>query len=199
MISDPEVEPKVDGLLDRVATLREVLQGGQRLLEERRGLTIGRARRRLLAGLSGVGDGLLPDLAAQGVVGQPLDVLVQAVAVRRSIAVDDPGVQRLAALLEQAAVRDLVGQGMLERVLRLREQASRVEQLGGLEPRQHAPSASAGASATACEQRERHVLADHGGRLEQALLLVRQAVDAGGQHRLDRRRHPHALDVARQA
>jgi hypothetical protein len=38
------------------------------------------------------------------------------------------------------------------------------------------------------EQRERHVLADHGGGLEQALLGRRQPVDARGEHRPDGRR-----------
>ena len=66
-------------------------------------------------------------------MGQPLDVLVQAVGVQPLDRLDDPAVQRLAALLEQAAVRDLVGQGVLERVLRLGIEADGVEQLGGLE------------------------------------------------------------------
>ena len=39
------------------------------------------------------------------------------------------------------------------------------------------------------QQGDRHVLADDGGRLEQALLLGRQAIDAGGQEGLHGGRH----------
>jgi hypothetical protein len=42
------------------------------------------------------------------------------------------------------------------------------------------------------QQGEGHLCANHGSGLEQALLLGRQAVDAGGQHRLHCRRHLNA-------
>ena len=61
--------------------------------------------------------------AAQGMVRQALDVLGQAIRVELFDRSDDAGMERPAALLEQAAVRHVVGQGVLERVLRLREEA----------------------------------------------------------------------------
>src|SRR6267142_366143 len=45
------------------------------------------------------------------------------------------------------------------------------------------------------EQSERHVFADHGGSLEEALLLWRKPVDPAGQQRLDGRRHVDNLWV----
>src|SRR6266545_347572 len=45
------------------------------------------------------------------------------------------------------------------------------------------------------EQSERHVLADHGGRLEEALLLWRKPVDPAGQQRLHGRRDVDHLCV----
>jgi hypothetical protein len=48
------------------------------------------------------------------------------------------------------------------------------------------------------QEDERHVLADHRGRLEQALVLGRQTVDARRQHGLHRDRHLRARKGARQ-
>ena len=96
---------------------------GQRLLEAGHGLPIARARppwRRPGAGTHR----LVPQLAPQGVVGQPLDVLGQPVGVEPLDGLHDPRVQRAAPLVQQAAVGDLVGQRVLERVLELGEQAA---------------------------------------------------------------------------
>ena len=76
----PELEAEVDGLLERVPSLREVLEGPQRLLEEAPRL---RGRRsgpdRLGPGLAEVGRRPSPTLAREGVVGQPLDMLGEAI------------------------------------------------------------------------------------------------------------------------
>ena len=103
--------------------------------------------------------------------------------------------ERLAALQEQAAVRDLVGQGVLERVLALGEQADRIEQLGGLEARERCVQRVVRQLGDGLQQRERHVLADHGSRLEQTLVVGLETVDASGQDRLDRRRHPEVRQI----
>ena len=95
----------------------------------------------------------------------------------------------------EAAVGDLVGQRVLERVLELGEQARLVEELGGLEAsRDPARSASSGSVGDRLQQRVGHILADDRGRLEQPLVLGGQAVDARREDRLDRRRAPGCVD-----
>ena len=53
-------------------------------------------------------------------MGETLDVLAQAVGIEAFDRVDDPRVERAAALVEQAAVGHLVGQRVLEGVLQTR-------------------------------------------------------------------------------
>ena len=66
-----------------------------------------RVRKRLRAGLAEVCHRLLSELAARGVVREPLHLLGQPVRVQRLHGVRDPGVQRPPALPEQTAVGDL--------------------------------------------------------------------------------------------
>ena len=112
--------------------------------------------------------------------------------------VDDVGVERAPPLLEQAAVGDLVRQGVLEGVLEIREEAGLVEELGGLEVGEPATQVLLGQLGHGEQEPERHVLADDRGRLEQPLVLGCQAVDAGREDRLDRRRHLDRRGVVRQ-
>ena len=55
-------------------------------------------------------------------MGEPLDLLAEAIPVERLDRLDDPRVQRAPALLEQAAVGHLVGERVLEGVLEIREE-----------------------------------------------------------------------------
>ena len=71
-------------------------------------------------------------------VRQAFDLLGQAVPGERLEGLDDAGVQRPPPLLQQAAVGHLVGEGVLEGVVALGEEARLVEELGGLEVRQAA-------------------------------------------------------------
>ena len=97
-------------------------------------------------------------------------------AYSRSIASTIARVQGAPPLLEQAAVGDLVRERVLEGVLEVGEQARLVEELRGLQVRRARGAAPrSGSSAMAWSSGERHVLADHRGRLEQALVLGRQA------------------------
>ena len=80
-------------------------------------LAIGRARRRLFAGLLAEGDRLVPHLASQRVVRELLDVLGEPLGVERLDRLHDACMQRPAALPEQAPVGDLVRERVLERVL----------------------------------------------------------------------------------
>ena len=92
-------------------------------------------------------------------------------------------------ILKEAPVGHLVGQGVLEGVLDVGEQARLVEELGGLEPGEALGQRVGGSSGDACEHGHWDVGADHRGGLEQRLVLWRQPVDARRQDRLHRRRH----------
>ena len=92
--------------------------------------------------------------------------------------------QHAPALLEQAPVGDLVGERVLEGVLEIREQARLVEELRPLEVPEPLAQAVLGLLRDRLEERERDVLPDDGGGLEEALLLGWQPVDARGQDRL---------------
>ena len=103
--------------------------------------------------------------------------------------VHDPGVQGAATLVQEGAVRDIVGQGVLERVFEVREEAPLVQEVGGLEPGQPVPKLVFGEIGDRLEQRKRHVVPDHGGGLEQPLLIGGEAIDARREHGLDGGRH----------
>jgi len=74
--------------------------------------------------------------------------------------------QGATALLEQAAVRYLVGERVLERILQLREQAGLVQEFGCLECRHPAAEVFVIRISDSTQKGVRHILADHGGRLE---------------------------------
>src|SRR5207247_776746 len=78
-----------------------------------------------------VGHRLVPQLGSEGVVGQALGVLAQAVPIESLDGRRDRRVNRASAVLQEAAVRHLVRERMLERVLRIGETARLVEELGG--------------------------------------------------------------------
>jgi hypothetical protein len=74
-----------------------------------------------------------------------------------------------------------VSERVLERVLEVRKEPGLVEELRGLQASQLGAHLVLRRVGNGQEQRHRHILADDGGRLEQALGLGRQAVDARGQ------------------
>jgi len=88
----PQVEPEVDGLLLRGAALREMRQGCEGLLEARRGLSQGRTRECPGPGLPTVRHGLVPDLASEGMRGQPFRLLGQPVGIEPFAGYDNAGV-----------------------------------------------------------------------------------------------------------
>ena len=117
-----KVKPQIDGLLTRVARLAADAEGLQRLLKVRHSLPVGRARMRALSPACRQYRGLVPHLAPQGMVRQPFDLLGQrGPAASASMASTMPGMQRAPPLLQQATVGHLVGEGVLEGVLVLRE------------------------------------------------------------------------------
>ena len=75
---------QIDALCERLTLCRQVSEGDRRLLTTDDRLAVGRARHGFVAGLPIVGEGLVPPLAPEGMVGEPFDVLAQAVGVSRS-------------------------------------------------------------------------------------------------------------------
>src|SRR5262245_65204560 len=94
-------------------------QGAERLFEVSHGLAVGRARYGLPPGLSEVRQRLVPHLAPQGMVCQVLDLLGQAVGTEMFESLHNAGMQRPPALVENAAVGHLVGEGVLEGIFSL--------------------------------------------------------------------------------
>ena len=93
------------------------------------------------------------------------------------------------------AVRHLVGQGVLERVLEVRDEPR--SRRGTRRPagsRARAAARPRGASAMARRRAKGTSLPMTDGRLEQSLGLGREAVDAGGQDGLHRGRHLDRVD-----
>src|SRR3970282_1251395 len=100
--------------------------------------------------------------------------------------VADPGVERSASILEEVSVGHLVGERVLEGVLKLGEEGRLVEELGGLEVAEVATERVLGQLRQGPEDGEGDILADNGRRLKQGLLLRREAVETRRQDRLDR-------------
>jgi hypothetical protein len=76
-----QAKADIDGLLVAFASLGEVRQSRQRLLEARPRFSTGRACQRLVARLAAVGDGLVPHLAPQGMVRQPFHLVGEPVGI----------------------------------------------------------------------------------------------------------------------
>src|SRR5215813_7751685 len=83
--------------------------------------------------LAAVHHGLVPRCAPQGMMRQPVDLVDESVGVEGFEALDNPGVQGPPSFLEEAAVDDLVCQGMLEGVHRLGKGLFLIEELSVLE------------------------------------------------------------------
>ena len=186
-----QVKPEIDGLRQRVLVLGEVLQGHQRLLEGGHCLAIGRAHHRLGPRLPAVGHGLVPHLAPVSMVRQSIDLLDEPLRRQPFEGCHNAGMERAPPLLEDTPIGHFVRQGVLEGVFQVREQARFVEELGRLQMRQAHAKRLVRHLGNGLEQRQGHLRADHRRRLQQALLLRRQPVDARREHRLHRGWHLH--------
>ena len=89
----PEVDADVDGQLGRLPGLGETAEGPERLLQMGNGLAVGGPRQGPEPRLAQIGDRLLPQLPAQGVVGQPLGLLGDALGREPLDGLGDSGVQ----------------------------------------------------------------------------------------------------------
>src|SRR5207245_23477 len=88
----------VDGHAEHVRCLPELAEHGQRLLEERDRLAMGGARHRAVAGPVQILDRLVAQPGAPRVVGELLDVLVEAIGMEALDRADQGRVQRAAAI-----------------------------------------------------------------------------------------------------
>ena len=141
-------------------------------------------------GLAAVADRARPQLAREGVVGEPLDLLADVpLRVEALHGLGDARVQRAPALVEQARVGDVVDERVPERVHGIGKERGLGEELGPAEAGEPVAHRLGGRVRHRLEQRHRHLLADHRGGLEQVLLVGRQPVDARGEHGPDAGRH----------
>jgi hypothetical protein len=128
-------------------------------------------------------------------VGEPLHVPAQTLGMHVLDGRHDPGMQRPTSLLQQRAVRHVLRERVLERVLHGREQAHLVEELRRLQLGQALSEQVLRHVYDLLQQVERHIHADDGGGLEQPPCLDGQPVDARREHRLDGRRYLDALHL----
>ena len=128
-----EVHPDLETLFQRRCALRQPLKGVERLVEPDPGVRERRPRGRFTSRLPQIPHRLVPHLGPVGMMGEPLDMLAEAIPVECLDRVDDPCVQLTATLLQQTAVSHLVGKGVLKRVLGIRKEARLVEQLSVLQ------------------------------------------------------------------
>src|SRR5215510_3977917 len=119
---------------------------------------------------------------------QAFDLLREPLRVQRLDPLDDASVQSSPSVLQEAPVGHLVCERMLEGVFEVREDARLVQELGRLEVTQSPTQVVLGRVGNGLQQREGHVLPYDRGGLEQTLVLGRQAIDAGGENGLRRRR-----------
>src|SRR5713101_1112426 len=77
-----KLHPEIDALFDCFAALGDMCKGRERLLEAHNRFPAGRACSSLRPGLTEVGEGLVPDFAPKGMVGEAIDVVDQPVAIQ---------------------------------------------------------------------------------------------------------------------
>jgi hypothetical protein len=92
------------------------------------------------------------------VVAQPLDLFGQPPGIERLDCIDDPGVERVPAVLEYVPVGDIVRERMLESILAIWEETRLVQELGRLEVGEPPANALLGLVRDGVEDGERYVL-----------------------------------------
>ena len=126
-------EAEIDGLLARVALLRQMREGAERLLEIPHRLAVGRPRHGLLPCLPQYARALSHTSPRRGMVGQALDLLSHSLSGERLEGLDNPDMQSPPPLLQEAFVGHLLGEGVLEGILELGKEACLVEEFRGLQ------------------------------------------------------------------
>src|SRR5262245_13834543 len=131
-------------------------------------------------------------------MGESLGVLAETVPMEGLDRVDEPRVQRAPALQQQATIRDLLRERMLEGVLKIRKQPRLVEELGRLQMFEPSTELVLREFGNRLEQWERHVLADDRRDLKEPLVFRGQTINARRQHDLHAGRDPERLDRLRE-
>ena len=158
-----QIESGIHRLLQGRSVLGEMRDDVQRLLEVGDRLSMRRAGGRSGARSAQIAHRLRPRLAPQGVVGEQLDLLRAPPAVQPLEGLHDPAVQLPTPVLEEAAVRHLMRQRVLERVLEIGEEMGLVQELGGLEVGELPPQRRLVHVGDGLEHRVRHILPDDRG------------------------------------
>ena len=104
----PQFEANLKVLLQRGLALRQFLENSQRLLKPSPGVRERRPCRRLPSGLAEVVHCLLFQFAANGMMGEPLDLLAEPVGVELFYGIHDARVDVAAAFLKYAVIGDVV-------------------------------------------------------------------------------------------
>ena len=194
-----EFEPEIDRLLAQLATLGQVLDGGQGLVEPDHGFPVGRARECLRSRLPQVAGRPIPELGVPGVTSEPLNVLAQPLGIEALEGFHDPGMEPALLLPQQRVIGYPTRQPVLEDVVGFLEEADVIKELGGPEASQGVAELGLRHLGDGLEQGDGHILSDDRRGLEQGLVTRREAVDPRRQDRLDGGRHPERLGRLRQA
>jgi hypothetical protein len=171
----------VDGQLGPLTGLGETVESAECLLKVGNGVAIGAPRHRPERCPAEVGNRLLPQFPVQGVVGQPLGLLGNALGRKLLDRLGNADVQITPPVLQHSLVGHLVSQRVLESVFDIGKEPNLVEELGGLQAGQLGAHPVLRRVGNGKQQRQGYVLTDDGSSLEQALGLGGQAVDARGQ------------------
>jgi hypothetical protein len=164
-------------------------EGTKRLLEVPHGLAVGRSRHGLLPRLPAIRQGLGPHLAPEGMIGQPFHLLGHLISGKRLQGRDDPGMECPPPLLEQRLIGHLLGEGVLEGVLYIGEEARLVEKLSRLQMGEAQAERLLRHVGYGLQEREGHLRANDRGGLQELFFLRWQPVDARRQDRLHCGRH----------
>jgi hypothetical protein len=119
------------------------------------------------------------------VVGQPLQVLAEAVRIEGLDDLDDPRVESLPPVPGEAAIRDILGEGVLEGVLQLRKQSRLVEKLRGLQAAQAGSQRVLPEPGDRAQHGEGHGPADDRGHFQDLSQGVGKPLHASEDGRLD--------------
>src|SRR5262249_13070806 len=131
---DSQLESRVYGLLESVRGLGQALQGLQGVVQELSSRHVGGPSDRLPSRLPQISHCSIPGFRANRMSGEQLDIARGRGSRATLQGFEDASVQPAPALLQEARVGHLVGQGVLERVLVLREEPSLVEKPSRLKP-----------------------------------------------------------------
>ena len=142
---------------------------------------------------------LLLQLALDGVIGEPLDLLAQPVGVKLFYGIHDARVDFAATFVEHPTVGDVVGEGVLERILQVGKEPCRIEKFGSLQIVEQTAKLVLCQPANCVQEGEWDIVSNDRRLLQQVLLGGGQRVDTRGEHRLHRGRDLDARERPRKA